>query len=467
MRYLSVLFLLLLEVGFVKSQTDSIFPSPNIVLILLDDAGIMDLGIYGGEASTPHIDALAQRGMMFTNYHSSPVCAPSRAMLLTGTDSHLTGVPNIPEFLTVQQQQLPGYQGILNDKVQTIATRLKGVGYNNYMTGKWHLGHTETTLPSKRGFDRTFILDASGADNYEAKGYLPIKSTAQWHQDGKPVPLPEDFYSSKTYVDKLIAFMEEEAEKEKPFFAFLSFQAVHIPVQAPKEFVDKYRDVYTAGWSVLREQRFEKAKQLGLVPEDMVLGDMLPMLRKWENLSEMEQQEALNDMAVHAAMLEAMDFHLGRYLDYLKAKGLYDNTVFVITSDNGPEGGYPQGMNIMKYWMPWQGYHRDADRLGEKGYYGAIGTEFASATASPFAFFKTYTGEGGLRVPLIMAGKNIPQGQEDAFTLVTDVAPTLLEMAGVDLSLLSSEVPFTGKSMNPLLSGEAERIYTQPMSPWG
>ena len=459
MRYLSVLFLLLLEVGFVKSQTDSIFPSPNIVLILLDDAGIMDLGIYGGEASTPHIDALAQRGMMFTNYHSSPVCAPSRAMLLTGTDSHLTGVPNIPEFLTEQQQQLPGYQGILNDKVQTIATRLKGVGYNNYMTGKWHLGHTETTLPSKRGFDRTFILDASGADNYEAKGYLPIKSTAQWHQDGKPVPLPEDFYSSKTYVDKLIAFMEEEAEKEKPFFAFLSFQAVHIPVQAPKEFVDKYRDVYTAGWSVLREQRFEKAKQLGLVPEDMVLGDMLPMLRKWENLSEMEQQEALNDMAVHAAMLEAMDFHLGRYLDYLKAKGLYDNTVFVITSDNGPEGGYPQGMNIMKYWMPWQGYHRDADRLGEKGYYGAIGTEFASATASPFAFFKTYTGEGGLRVPLIMAGKNIPQGQEDAFTLVTDVAPTLLEMAGVDLSLLSSEVPFTGKSMNPLLSGEVERIY--------
>ena len=449
----------LFGINFSKAQSDSLSSPPNIVLILIDDAGIMDLGVYGGEAFTPHIDALAQQGMLFTNYHSSPVCAPSRAMLLTGTDSHLTGVPNIPEFLSEEQQQLPGYQGKLNDKVQTVATRLKGVGYNTYMTGKWHLGHTEACLPSNRGFERTFILDASGADNYEPKGYLPIKATAQWHQDGKPVPLPEDFYSSKTYVDKIIEFMEEEAEKKNPFFAFLSFQAVHIPVQAPREFVAKYKGVYKDGWLALREQRFEKAKQLGLVPKDMVLGDMLTVLRKWESLSEGDQQEAINDMAVHAAMLEAMDFHIGRYIDYLKDNNLYDNTVFVITSDNGPEGGYPLGENIVKYWMKWQGYHRDSSRLGEKGYYGVIGTEFASATASPFAFFKTYTGEGGLRVPLIMAGKNIPKGQNDAFTMVTDVTPTLLEIAGIDLSTLQSEVPITGKSINPLLNGEVDRIY--------
>jgi len=347
----------------------------------------------------------------------------------------------------------------LNEKVQTIATRLKEVGYSTYMTGKWHLGHSEACLPSKRGFDRTFILDASGADNYEAKGYLPMKATAQWHQDGKPVPLPEDFYSSKTYVDKMMAFMEEEPGKENPFFAFLSFQAVHIPVQAPRAFVEKYRGVYEEGWLALREQRFEKAKQLGIVPERMVLGDMLPVLRDWEQLSEKEKQAAINDMAVHAAMLEAMDFHIGRYINYLKAKDIYDNTVFVVTSDNGPEGGDPLSEPAVQYWLPLQGYHRDADRLGEKGYYGAIGTEFASATASPFAFFKTYTGEGGLRVPLIMAGKNIPKGQNDAFTMVTDIVPTLLEMAGVDLANLQSDVPITGKSINPLLKGEADRIY--------
>ena len=459
MRYLTILFLYLYGMHFTNAQSDSIVPLPNIVLILIDDAGLMDLGVYGGEASTPNIDALARQGMMFTNYHTSPVCAPSRAMLLTGVDSHLTGVPNIPEFLTEEQQQLPGYQGVLNDKVKTIATHLKSAGYNTYATGKWHLGHTETTLPSKRGFDRTFILDASGADNYEAKGYLPIKSTAQWHQDGKEVALPEGFYSSKTYVDKMIEFMEAEEEKDKPFFNFFSFQAIHIPVQAPKEFVAKYKDVYNEGWLALREQRFEKAKQLGIVPNNMVLGDMLPVLRDWDSISETEKNEAINDMAVHAAMLDAMDYYVGRYIDYLKARNLYDNTVFVITSDNGPEGGNPVGNNIVKYWLKWQGYHRDGSRCGEEGYYGAIGTEFASATASPFAFFKTYAGEGGLRVPLIMSGKNIPKGQNNAFAMVTDVTPTLLEMAGMDLSTQNLEVPFTGKSINPLLKDGVDRIY--------
>lgn len=459
MRIITIFFLNLIFGNFVKAQTDSISSPPNVVLILIDDAGLMDLGAFGGEASTPNIDALAKQGMMFTNYHTSPVCAPSRAMLLTGSDSHLTGVPNIPEFLSEEQQQLPGYQGVLNDKVQTVATRLKGVGYNTYITGKWHLGHTESTLPSKRGFDRTFILDASGADNYEAKSYLPIYSKAQWHQDGKHISLPEDFYSSKTYVDKMIEFMEDEEDKENPFFAYLPFQAIHIPLQAPKKFVDKYKGIYKEGWLTLREQRFEKAKQLGIVPQNMILGEMLPVLRKWESLSKSDKSEAINDMTVHAAMLEAMDFHIGRYIDYLKKKDLYDNTVFVITSDNGPEGAYPQGSGSFVQWMKWQGYHRDENQLGEKGYYGAIGTEFASATASPFAFFKTYTGEGGLRVPLIMAGKNIPKGKSNAFTIVTDITPTLLEMTGIKPTSLQSDVPITGKSLYPLLKGEVDSVY--------
>ncbi len=466
MKNIALHWIFSLCVTSLLAQNGSINQQPNIVLVLVDDAGIMDLGAYGGEAATPNIDALAQRGMIFTNYHSSPVCAPSRAMLLTGSDSHLTGVPNIPEFLTEQQQQLPGYQGILNDKVETLATRLKALGYHTYMTGKWHLGHTETTLPSKRGFERTFILDASGASNYEAKGYLPIKPTAEWHQDGKLVSLPPDFYSSKNYVDKMMEFMNEAQDHRKPFFAFLSFQAVHVPVQAPKEFVEKYRETYKDGWLALREKRFEKAKKLGLVPATMTLGDMLPVLRKWEGLSEAEQQEAANDMAVHAAMLDAMDYHFGRYITYLKEKGLYDNTVFVITSDNGPEGAYPQGVAIFNPWMKWQGYHRDQTRLGEKNYYGVIGTEFANATASPFAFFKSYTGEGGLRVPFIMAGKHIPQGQHAAFTMVTDITPTLLEIAGADLTSFQTSVPITGKSLHPLLRGEADHIYA-PDEPIG
>ena len=163
---------------------------PNIALILVDDSGLMDFSSFGGEARTPNIDQLAQQGMMFTNFHASPVCSPSRAMLMTGTDSNLAGVANLPEMLPSGYENEPGYGGVLNNRVQTIATRLKEVGYNTYITGKWHLGHDENTLPSARGFDRSFILGASGADNYEAKGYLPMKATAQWYADGKKTDLP-------------------------------------------------------------------------------------------------------------------------------------------------------------------------------------------------------------------------------------------------------------------------------------
>ena len=232
---------LLLALGFTLLLTPPIFTQidsndlkPNIVLILVDDSGLMDFGAYGGEARTPNIDRLARKGMMFTNMHASPVCAPSRAMLMTGSDNHLTGVANLPEMLPEKFQDKPGYGGILNNKVQTIATRLKEANYNTYVTGKWHLGHTETSLPSKRGFDRSFILDASGANNFKAQGYLPMKPTAQWHADGKLVDLREDFYSSKTYIDKTIEFHQEEINKENPFFSFISFQAVHAPIQSPE-----------------------------------------------------------------------------------------------------------------------------------------------------------------------------------------------------------------------------------------
>ena len=194
-------------------QADNAERKPNIVLILVDDSGLMDFGAFGGEAKTPNIDRLANTGMMFTNMHASPVCAPSRAMLMTGTDCHLAGMANLPEMLPKKFQGKPGYGGVLNDRVQTIATRLKEADYNTYVTGKWHLGHDQKTLPIKRGFDRSFILGASGADNFEAKGYLPMKATAQWYADGGPVDLPEDFYSSKTYIDKTISFHKEEQNK--------------------------------------------------------------------------------------------------------------------------------------------------------------------------------------------------------------------------------------------------------------
>jgi arylsulfatase/uncharacterized sulfatase len=443
-------------------KKDSTNQRPNIVLILADDTALMDFGAYGGEASTPNIDRLAKRGMMFTNYHASPMCAPSRAMLITGSDSHLTGVPNLPIFLPPEYISQPGYEGVLNNKVQTIATRLKNNGYRTYMTGKWHLGHTETTLPSKRGFDRTFILDASGADNWEHKPYLATQDAKPpWFQDGELVDLPDDFYSSKTYVDKMISFMKEEEEKEDPFFAFIAFQAIHIPVQAPKEFVEKYQGVYDEGWGKMKQRRFEKAKELEIIPADAKLGEILPKFEKWENISAEEKKIASNDMAVNAAMLEAMDFHIGRYIKYLEENGLMENTVFIVTSDNGPEASDPSMVIGSDQWMWYNENHRDQNRLGEKGYYGFIGPQFASAAAGPNAFFKFYAGEGGLRVPLIFSGKNIPPGKSKAFSFITDMAPTILDIAGIDYDEQSSINPMTGHSLFPIIQKDTNQVYAQ------
>ncbi|MFT4760921.1 MAG: arylsulfatase A-like enzyme [Paraglaciecola sp.] len=440
----------------ILAQEDSTYQRPNIVLILADDVALMDFGVYGGEAATPNIDRLATRGTMFTNYHASPMCAPSRAMLLTGVDNHLTGVPNLPLFLPQEYKNRPGYEGILNDKVKTLATRLKSIGYNTYMTGKWHLGHTPNTLPSKRGFDRTYILNASGADNFEHKPYLPIQRKPPWYADGKLVDLPEDFYSSKFLVDRMMNFMEEETEKDKPFFAYLAFQAIHLPIQAPKEFIEKYLGVYDKGWGDLKTQRFERAKMLDLIPATAKLGEMLPVLDKWESLSADAKKMASKNMAVNAGMLEAMDFHIGRYLAYLQKNGKLENTVFIVTSDNGPEASTPLLVKGMSLWMKTLGgYNIDYETLGEKGSFAFIGPEFASAAAGPSAYFKFYAGEGGLRVPMIISGANLPVGQKKkAFSYITDVVPTVLEIVQAPMA-----TDATGRSLLPVILNEKENIY--------
>jgi arylsulfatase A-like enzyme len=442
----------------VNAQGDSTGRKPNIVIIVVDDAGFMDFGAFGGEARTPNIDRLAEHGMMFSNMHASPACAPSRAMLMTGTDSHLAGVANLPEMLPEEFQTKPGYAGVLNNRVQTIATRLKEANYNTYVTGKWHLGHDENTLPTKRGFDRSFILGASGANNFKAQGYLPMKPTAHWYADGIEVGLPEDFYSSKTYIDKTISFHQEEKNKDNPFFSYIAFQAIHAPIQAPEGFIDHYTSTYKEGWDKLRVSRYEKAKALGFIPQDAALNDVFPQFRKWEELTKEEQAVYITDMAVTAGMLEAMDYHIGRYITYLTEEGLMDNTIFIITSDNGPEGG--DYHNTVMNWAQRQGYHRDLDKYGDKGYYGATGPEFANAMASPFSYFKYYTGEGGLRVPFIMSGKNLPQNvKSGAFCFFTDIAPTIYDLAGLSTAANEGYAPITGKSMLPHITDTNHAIY--------
>ena len=421
----------------VQAQTESLTADhPNIVLILADDLGFTDISPFGSEISTPNIASLARAGVSFTNYHTAGSCAPARAMLLTGVDSHRNGVPNIPEALPAEQLGFDNYLGVLSDKVVTLATLLNDEGYHTYMTGKWHLGHTPNQLPSAKGFERTIAMADTGADNWEQRPYLPIYDKANWYADGQAHTLPDDFYSSKYFVDKTIEFVDSNAGDGQPFFAYIPFQAVHMPVQAPREFSDKYSGMYDEGWTVMREKRRKAAEIAGVIPEDTKMV-VTPGTLEWNGLTDEQRRHHARRMEVYAGMVEAMDMHIGRLMDHLKAIGEFENTVFIFTSDNGAEGSNlvrVDEKSLLSNWFNQVGYNTNYDTLGERGSFNAIGPNNATIAASPLAFYKFYASEGGLRVPLVMAGPGINKRDQkaDDFVFVTDLTPTILSLAGIE-----------------------------------
>ena len=467
-KALAALVIMLLTLG--KSSLIFAQNSPNVVLILADDLGFSDLASYGSEIRTPSITALAEQGVSFTNYHTGANCAPSRAMLLTGVDSHRAGVPNIPEMIPPVQAVHSHYAGTLSHNVVTVASLLQDAGYHTYLAGKWHLGQTEDKLPSRRGFDRTLALADSGADNWEQKPYIPIYKKANWYADGEEYQLPDNFYSSRFLVDKTIEFIDSNKNDGQPFFAYVPFQAVHIPVQAPQKFIDRYMGVYDQGWSALRQQRLERAIELGVVPADTMTVQMASTA-DWEALSPQRQAYEAKRMAVYGAMVEAMDHHIGRLVEYLKAIGEYDNTVFIFTSDNGAEA---MGLPRQNSWgntqiLAAQDYSVDYETLGLKGSFNAINPGFASAAASPLAYYKFYVGEGGLRVPMIIAGGPVAIKNQfsNASAYVTDITPTILSLAEVEHphSLKRGRFggrkvePMIGRSLAPLIGGRVESVH--------
>jgi len=435
---------------------------PNILLILADDLGFSDLGSYGSEIDTPNLDALAASGVRFANHHTAASCAPTRAMLMTGVSSHLAGLGNMPESLPSSQQGHPAYQGVLRTDVPTIAEHLQADGYHTYMTGKWHLGKTKDTLPSARGFEQTLILADTGADNWEKKPYLPTYEEANWYANGEKTDLPENFYSSEHFIDKTIDFLEADRGDGKPFFSYIAFQAVHIPVQAPAEFTEKYTSTYQGGWHQLRQQRYQGAVSKKVVQPKIDLPEMNTTL-SWEDLTLEQQAYEAKSMAVYAGMVDAMDYHLGRLFKYLEENDQLDNTIIIFMSDNGAEPsdmigpGQPAlSTTYFNWWLESQDYRTDIETLGERGSYNMIGPSFASAAVSPLSYYKFFTGEGGMRVPLIISGIDSPlKGQViNNFTYVTDLVPTLLKLSGVETNTAN----LRGKNLLPLIQGESDQV---------
>jgi arylsulfatase/uncharacterized sulfatase len=339
-----------------------------------------------------------------------------------------------------------------------VASILNEEGYHTYMAGKWHLGKTDENLPYNRGFERTLSMADTGADNWEHRPYLPMYDHAHWTRDGEEVQLDEPFYSSELLVDEMIGFIDSNLDDGQPFFAYVSFLAVHIPVQAPKEYTDMYMETYVDGWEALRDTRHAAAIDIGLVPDsDRVTHDFVD---DWASLSEEEQRFEAKRMAVYAGMVTAMDYHVGRLINYLEEEGELDNTIFIVASDNGAEYSLLTPGTIDR-----MGYTHDYEDLGEIGSTNYIGKNFANAAVSPLSFFKFYAGEGWLRVPLIIAGPGIDKQADfnNAFAYVTDITPTILSMTGVEEPegrFGGREIePITGKDLSPILDGTSDHIY--------
>ncbi|GAB3010353.1 arylsulfatase [Mycobacterium bourgelatii] len=447
---------------------------PNFLVIVADDLGYSDIGAFGGEIATPNLDQLAYRGIRFTDFHSAPACSPTRAMLLTGTDHHVAGIGTMLEVAVPGFQGAPGYEGYLNDRVVALPELLRDAGYLTLMSGKWHLGSTIETSPWARGFERSFALLPAGASHYGgsgARGFSPVPTL--YTEDDQFVTVGEDFYSSDFYADNLLRYFRERCEDDdRPFFAYLPFQAPHWPLQAPDESVAAYRGRYDDGPDALREARLAALKQLGLCPPDVeahpVVADGAP---EWADMSAEQRALSARSMEVYAGMVDRMDWNIGRVIDYLAETGELDNTVVIFLSDNGAEGAIVEAMPLRGPEIAARvAQHCDnsLDNLGRPTSFIWYGPRWAQAATAPSRLHKAFTTEGGIRVVGFMTWPGFKRQGEigTAFATVMDIAPTVLELAGIphpseaDSTYRGREVvPMRGSSLVPYLSGGVERVH--------
>jgi arylsulfatase len=443
---------------------------PNFLLIVADDLGYSDLGSYGGEINTPVLDNLAQNGVRYTNFYVSPTCSVTRAMLLSGTDNHVAGLGNMGELLAPNQTGKPGYEGVLNKRVASVAELLRDNGYHTYMAGKWHLGLKPDQIPHARGFERDFSLLVGGGSHFDDQWNVEWQiPKAPYTEDGRPLEkLPKDFYSTKTYTDKTIQFIEEGRKDGKPFFAYMAFTAPHGPLHLPDDWLRRYKNRYDEGWDGIRQQRLARMQELGIVDKGVNAADRLYFLPRSTALTPAVRVIQGRKMELYAGMVEYMDDQIGRVFDYLKEIGEYDNTVVIFISDNGAEGNDLRAMvagqvGSMGFLHAMNNFAEDGhNSLGRKGTYTEYGPAWAQVSMVPFRIYKGWVSEGGIRSPLIVSGPGVRGTGElnkKAVLHVIDIVPTVLELAGIEhpSTYRGREIaPVQGKSWVGMLAGSTQ-----------
>jgi arylsulfatase len=440
----------------------SIQRKPNFLLIVVDDMGYSDCQPFGGEIKTPNIQQLADNGVRFRHFHTSALCAPTRSMLLSGCDNHHAGLGAMPTMHATNQYMQEGYEGVLNKNILTIPEILRGAGYHTYMSGKWHLGEREDRRPHARGFERTFSFLGGGASHFNDQRALSAfeEPHTKYSEDGKTVEdLPEDFYSSDYYTDKMIQYITEQND-DKPFFAYLTFTSPHDPLQVPDSWLDKYKGAYDDGYDVIRDQRLQRMKNLGLIPESLNRNEGSGMFKTWGELTGEEQKDQARKMEIYAAMIENLDWNLGRLFDKMKELNLFDDTIIFFLSDNGANPKEPAFYAPNTEESIAKSYDNSFANYGKINSFISIGGAWAEVANTPLSYFKITTYEGGTQTPLIVSGRRVHKRGvvTDEMLHVTDLMPTILDYANVKYRKNNKDLkPLYGTSLKPCLQEETKQ----------
>lgn len=435
-----------------KSPTDQ--PTrPNIVLIVADDLGFTDLGCFGSEIRTPHLDKLAASGLRSTSFHTAPTCSPTRGMLLSGVDSHRNGYGTMEGDWAENQIGVRGYEGHLNFDVVTFPRLLQDAGYHTSIAGKWHQAYPaddEKLWPDKRGFDRSFCILQGGAGHFDDMQpmFSFYKQSLYFEDTGLIDSLPKGFYSSDFYTQKAMEYISESVEENKPFFSFITYTAPHWPLQVPDKYIDLYQGRYDEGYEALAAERLAQGKKLGVLPENTPDQEITPNVMPWEALSADEKAEASRTMEIYAAMVERLDANVGKIIEHLTALGQEDNTLIIFMSDNGAEGNNIDNIADTGDWVA-KNFDNSLGNMGRKNSYIFTGPSWAQVSSLPFKWYKSFSTEGGVRTPLIIQFSKWSSHAgaiSNEFISVKDLAPTILDLAGVQ----HPDTIFNGRKIYPM-----------------
>ena len=444
------------EFGCQSPSSDSVSSPPNIIIILADDMGYSDIGSYGSEISTPHLDDLATNGLRFRHFYNAARCCPTRAALLTGVYPHEAGMGGMVSSVG-SEPQLGPYQGFLSDSTITCAELLRDAGYATYMVGKWHVGEEPEHWPRQRGFDRYFGLISGASSYYELVEEPRVRQLVL--DDSLWFPPDEGFYMTDAFTDYADKFLTDHfaEKKDQPFLLYLAYTAPHWPLHALPEDIARYENQYTLGWDSLRQQRYERMQQIGAIDTVFMLSPWDTTAERWDQVT--NRSEWARRMQVYAAMVDRMDQGIGRVFQTLKENDAWDNTLILFLSDNGGCAEDIRERNL----------NDSSVLIGERGSYAAYRKPWAVASNTPFRRYKQWTEEGGIATPLIAhwpAGISRKNRWIQPYAHVVDIMATCAEVAGIPYPTAYQDrpiKPLRGQSLLPLLTGDSSSLPSRPL----